>query len=587
MQAEVEPTFGSRLRSFLPVAALPNGIVVMIAIVFALIALIATSSSMAALPSTIAQFWLVVNLVPVQGDGHTIGYLPMLPAALLATVVAKRVYAQVKEKVSLADLGVLLLCVLLIPILLTLTAAAMLYDASVVYPVGVPNIALAVGMTVLLHGSAFVIGMGRRLWRAILRRFGMPMWLVDSALLGARGMAVVSAASLAVVIISLGVHYRAVLDSLDGFGSTAGVVGAIAISVLYLPNALVAAAAIMAGSEFHFGQGLFSLFGVNMVPLPPVPLLGALPAAVHPWATVLLVLMGLCVVYAVYRNIPRFLEGIVAAFFAGAITLILSVFASGTLGIYGSVGPNVWMTSGFVLAWFAVVISLAVAIVVLVSRRVGNGVSEDAGDAEKLEAAEHSDEPPVLEDAPENELVSGEAVQADAEDNVSEEEFESADEPSESIEELVEPETGDVVDAEETADEFVAESTEEDQLTEEEQELDGSNSAQPSDLEEDKELAEEPEQVSTPDSAGEQDFVEETLTLEPDTQSWHTDDFNGEDQQVDVDDQEVQSAVDAQVQQEALDEYQSIEVEQAPIAPKAKSEPPTKKRRRGGIFRRK
>lgn len=582
---EVEPTFGSRLRTFLPAAALPNGIVVMIAIVFALVALIATSSPMAALPSTIAQFWLVVNMVPVHGDGHTIGYLPMLPAALLAIVVAKRVHSLVKEKVSLADLGVLLLCVLLLPILLTLTAAAMLYDASVVYPVGVPNIALAIGMTALLHGSAFIIGMGRRLWRAIFKRFGIPQWFVESSLLASRGIAVIGAVSLAGVIISMAIHYQAVSESLAGYESTLGVIGAVVVSILYLPNAIVAAAAMLAGSEMQFGEGLFSLFGVNMVPLPPVPLLGAFPASAHPWAAALLVVMAVSIVYAVYRNVPRFGTGILAALFAGLFMLILCVFASGTLGVYGYVGPNLWMTAGFVFAWFAVVISLAVALVALISRRVAGEVANDeeyhdeaevlTDDAEALgdESSEMNDAAAASDSAEES------ATEPAPEDQVVDAELEDAVETED--EEIAGEVEGGVSTDESPVDGHHDEHLETDSTAPVEEISEGESSEMDEDLSD--EPLEKPITAAEPEAAEfDEPENEDDLHEAPQAEeSWHADVF---------DDGEVEehSVVADEVQQEALDEYESAGTEEPKTAQSTEpAKKPKKKRRRGGIFRRK
>lgn len=589
-QTDVGPTFTSRLRSFLPVAALPNGIVVMVAIVFALIALIATSSSMAALPSTIAQFWLVVNMVPVQGAGHTIGYLPMLPAALLALVVAKRVHALVKEKVSLADLGVLLLCVLLIPILLTLTAAAMLYDASVVYPVGVPNIAVAMGMTALLHGSAFVIGMGRRLWRAILRRFSMPTWLVESALLGARGIAVLGAVSLAAVIISLGIHYRAVADSLNAYDSGAGVLGVVTLSVLYLPNAIVAAIAMFAGSEFNFGEGLYSLFGVNSVPLPPVPLLGALPASAHPWAAILLVVTGICMVNAVYRNVPRLGTGLAAAIFAGVYALVLSIFGSGSLGVYGNVGPHIWMTAGFILAWCAVVNTLAVAVVALVSRRVASADADDSdyvddGLSTDKDVAEHTDELPPAADNQGDETEEDEPGAGDEEVDETHDPTAVAEETASSEVESGLDDSDNAPQSGDAAEESVPEEAEEDVHVNEEPTPENPPVEEEAESAEDGEATANTEHVLRATPATEPDSTEETVAVQSHGRAWHADAFDDADPEAVVGERESLSSVADQVQQEALEEYHGGEVEQEPVADKSASA--KRKRRRGGIFRRK
>lgn len=605
----MEPTFGSRLRAYIPVAALPSGIVVMGAIVFALIALIATSSSMAALPATIAQFWLVVNMVPVVGQEHTIGFLPMLPGVLLAWTVARRVHSVVKDRISLADLGVLLACVLLLPVLLTLTAAAMLYDASVVYPVGVPNVAVAVGITLLLHGSAFAIGMGKRLWRALFKRYSVPEWVVDSSALAVKGLVVFGIVAFAAVIISLAIHYQEVAASVSGY-STLGLIGAVVLSILYLPNAVVGAGTILAGSELAFGAGSFSLFGVNMVPLPPVPLAAALPASAHPWAVGFLVVTAIAIVYAVYRSIPRVGPALVAAVLAGLYTLILVVFASGNLGVYGFVGPSIWMTVGFITAWFALVLLLACAVVSIISRGMEKRLEEaeaaaiaedEAAEEHELdhdgEAAEHvegsqaeeavvdneeeadaSSEGDEIEDADEEIVATAGEVHVDDIDETGAADAELDDE---SAEELVVAEAGEVhddhvADTVEHNDEDHAVDLEPANVPEEpESDLASAHAVAAEQLEPSSDAdAEDMDPVAVDDA--ETGIPEEADSPEG---QWHAAEFDSE-----VEDEESEdSEYSSEVQQEALEEYESartVEEEPQPVKPQ-------KKRRRGGIFRRK
>lgn len=385
-----EPTFASRMRSYLPVALLPNGIVVGLVIVFALVALISTSSPMAAMPSVIAQAWLVFNLVPVTGVDLSIGLLPAVPAIGLIWAVSARVYRAVKDRVSIADLVVLALCVLGIPILLTLTACAMLFDASVVYPVAPPNIGIAVAHTALVHAIAMVWGMRPRLWKALARRFSVPEWFVDSAALAVVYLRNLLLASLVVYLISLAVHFRAVGESVHGF-TGAGILGLSVLTLLYLPNLAVGTMSVTSGSLVALGPGELSLFGVNLVPLPPIPALAAVPQSTSEFAIAALVVPVGVAVFSIYKNVPAFKDALVATAFVALFTLVLCYLAGGELGVYGYMGPAVWLSTALVTAWFAIVSILAACVLALMNRAPRGSEVEDY--EEPHEEEPHEEEP--------------------------------------------------------------------------------------------------------------------------------------------------------------------------------------------------
>ena len=128
----------ARIRRCLPVALIPNIVMVLVVIVVALAGLLLTSTTLTALPAAIAQLWLIIYLVPVNGGGVAVGLLPMLPAVGVVVLVARRVRRAVRDRVGIVDLMVLSVGILLLPVLLTLIAAAMLWDAGQVFDVGPP-----------------------------------------------------------------------------------------------------------------------------------------------------------------------------------------------------------------------------------------------------------------------------------------------------------------------------------------------------------------------------------------------------------------------------------------------------------------
>lgn len=354
VSAPEKTTFAASLRSLLPTVLIPNAIVLIAIIIFSLIVLIATATPMAAMPATVAETWLALNLAPVSGRGISLSLLPMLPAIGVVMLVARRVYKAVKDRISLHDLLILLCGALVIPALITLTACAMLWDASSVFDVASPNVFAAVGTVILLHACAFMIGMGTRLWRALARRYGVPSWVIDSALLAVRAVGYLLLAAFIVFLVSLAVHYRAFLESLQGY-STAGIVGVIAVSLVYLPNAVVSSLAIIVGSSLELGQGSVSLFAATLVPTPPVPVFAALPASMVPAVMAVVLVPLIAVSLALWNRVSDFLNAVTITVAAGIVTLVLSFFAGGCLGVYGYVGPLMWLTPLMVMVVVGVV----------------------------------------------------------------------------------------------------------------------------------------------------------------------------------------------------------------------------------------
>lgn len=374
----------ARLREFLPLVLIANVIIVSFLIVLALAGLLLTNSSFVALPASIAQLWLVANAAPVAGVGAELGYVPLLPAVGVIAVIAWRVYSVVKEKVSLADLAILVVCVLGVSILLTVTALAMLFDAATVLPVAVPNAAIALGRTLVVHLLAMGIGMGPRLWRALERRYVPTLPLFATFQLALKFWGYLLAVSLGLVIISLLAHVGVAADLYRQLAGPGSVAGLTALSVLYLPNIVIGMAFVLLGGEFTLADGSVSLFGSYLVPLPPLPILAAVPGSVWEFAW-LLMLIPLVIAAFVQFKYLRSAErpfrdvGIIGLWSLGISAVALAI-GVGELGGYGVVGP-LWglaLASAPVWLWGA---GLVIATVVwfLDSRET---VDEEADDDE-------------------------------------------------------------------------------------------------------------------------------------------------------------------------------------------------------------
>lgn len=351
----------------------------------ALAGLMFTETSLVALPATVAQSWLALNLVPVSGERASVGILPLAPALLFGWVMARRVYRSVKDRVSMFELQLLALCTVGIPILLTLTAAAMLYDASSVLPVKPPSLGEAIVRTLVMHLCVLGCGMGPRLWRALARRIAIPGTIVDAALFALSYLKWLALAGAATVVISLAFHWQTLSELMRHFSTPGAAAGVVTLSLLYLPNAAMFAAAVLLGSEFHISDAAVSLFSAHLVPLPPMPLFAAVPASVVPWAWVLLVIPLVIAAVLAYRRMGNTDQPIAEFVAAGGFIMLFTAIAvylgSGTLGAFGHVGSLVWLTSCLAALFLTGTSVLAV----VVHRVLGPKFEEDAADAAESE----------------------------------------------------------------------------------------------------------------------------------------------------------------------------------------------------------
>lgn len=345
----------SRLRRFLPAVLIPHGVAVLLVVVVAVAALMFSATSMVALPATIAQLWLALNMSAVSGSGAIIGVIPMVPGLLLVWAIARRVHRAVKKRVSIADLAVLTGLVLALPLSLAGIASAMLYDASAVLDVDIPPVSVMLGRVALLHLSGLVLGMGPRLWRALARRYGAPDWGVDAVALAIRFLLTYALLALLTVVLMMAVNYQAFTDTFTGYEEGSAIPALLVLSLLYLPNMVIFAMGIMVGAPLYFGDGSISLFSVLMVPLPPLPILTALPASAPPWAVILLIVPAAVAAWVCIKNPVRLIVTATAAVFAAIFFLVLGLLAGGQLGVYGYVGLNLLPAVGLLMAYLLVV----------------------------------------------------------------------------------------------------------------------------------------------------------------------------------------------------------------------------------------
>ena len=415
-------TKAGRIRRMLITAAVPNVVIVLIIMAIALGGLMLTGSPMAWWYTIVAETWMVFNLAPVSAADVHISFLPALPALILAAVVAVRVRSAVKHKVSVKDLLTLLACVLGVPVVFTIIAWLMLWDAGKVYDVSPPNLAEALLRVIVLHLAAMAAGMGWRLWRALAKRYGVPRPLVDATQIALRYLAylAIGAAAVFAVVFLANVSRQGEMMNDYPTISGLGIAGLVLLSVLYIPNAIVSTAAVLVGSEFSVGEGSVSLFSAHLVPLPPLPITGGIPASSPSWAVALLIVPLGAAIYSLYKKRPSFQDVLVATVAAAVIMLAACYLVSGDLGSYGATGPQLWTAAGLPALWMAVVgcaVAAGFAFVAWRAARTAPGAApaDEYADEPAADADEAPTEP-EREPITDPEIVDAEVVEDEPED---------------------------------------------------------------------------------------------------------------------------------------------------------------------------
>lgn len=423
-------TRAGRIRRMLITAAVPNVVIVLIIMAIALGGLMLAGSPMAWWYTIVAESWMVFNLAPVSAAEVHMSFLPALPALILAAVVAVRVRNAVKHKISVKDLLILLSCVLGVPVVFTIIAWLMLWDAGKVYDVSPPNLAQALLRVIVLHLAAMAAGMGSRLWRALAKRYGVPRQIVDATQIALRylGYLAIGAAVVFAVVFLLNISRQG--EMMDEYPTVSGlgVAGLVLVSLLYIPNAIVSTAAVVVGSEFSIGEGSVSLFSAHLVPLPPLPITGGIPASAPSWAVVLLVVPLGAAIYALYKKRPSFQDVLVATVASAVVMFIACYLVSGDLGYYGATGPILWTAAGLTALWMAVVGSAVAAGFAFVAWRAARTArvtapdtpDSDAAEDDAPEAAAETDETPVepeREPITDPEIVDAEVVENEPDDS--------------------------------------------------------------------------------------------------------------------------------------------------------------------------
>ncbi|GAC48899.1 hypothetical protein GOACH_07_01850 [Gordonia aichiensis NBRC 108223] len=363
-------------------------VTLMVLVVCVLAVLLMSGGDVSGIASVISACWLAIHQVPLTMNGVTLGVLPMLPTLLVAAGTAGFASSASRVGRSPSEVAAIAAAAVGGPLVITAMALAVLMDGSADMPVTAPNALLAFGCTIALHGLATAAGVAWRRRRDLAAQTSVTAADRRGFRFGLLAAVALLAAGSLLVLVRLLLSFSEVGHLIAGGYRFDGYLGLTVLSILYLPNAIVGATAVLVGADVHIGAMSVDLLSVRTGPMPPVPLLAALPDADHG----MLGIVGFAVPVAVAGYVGwrcRSLDPIahvravgVAGAVAASIVVLLAWPAGGRLGEIGETGVNAAAAGVFTLGWI-VVVGLIVALIYgcLPSTRRA-----------RLEAAPHLDE---------------------------------------------------------------------------------------------------------------------------------------------------------------------------------------------------
>ena len=402
------PAGTRQARELLRVAFGPSLVALVVIAAVVLSQLLIANSDMTGASGAIASMWLGVHQVPVSIAGSALGVMPLLPVMAMVYGTARTTAAAVTSTSWFVTRWVIA-SALGGPILIAAVCLAVIHDAaSVLTELQTPDASRAFASVLTVHLIGAGLGVGSRVGRRLLRSTPLPAWLPDAFRAAGAGVLALMALSAAVVSGSLIVHWSTMHDLYSITDSMFGQLSLTVLSVLYLPNIVVGAAAVAVGSSAHIGLATFSAFTVLGGDVPALPVLAAVPTPpLGPvWVALLIVAAAAAVALGqqcARRPLPplqALAKVVVAAVVGAAVMALLGYAGGGALGNFGDVGVDQTTFGPAVFIWFAGIGALTVAMAGGFQRRVRRPVVAEVDDAEpEREPDLESATEPVFDDA--------------------------------------------------------------------------------------------------------------------------------------------------------------------------------------------
>ncbi len=362
------------LGPVLAVAAVLTAVVLVLAV--------AGDAALAGVPAVVASLWLAAHGATLDVDGTRLGVLPLVPVLGLVLLTWRSVVgfaiprgagagagaSTVRGRAALPVLGAAVAGPLLVGVL----AVVVLATGAGGLPVAPASVVGTLVQVVGVHLLGAVLGLVRPSGTWVRVRRALPRWartglaqvpVVGLALLGAGGLLVLVA-----LVLSAGTFGRLVHSG----GGVAGGAGLVLLSLAYLPNAVVGAVSVLVGPGAVVGHATVTPFGAVGAPVPPLPLLAALPEGSGSWwwpvllvvpAAVAVVLGLRCSRSGLGRDDALRAVGVTAVAL-GLLVAVLGRQAGGALGggAFTPVGVPVLALATATVGWFAVLGCAAVLV---------------------------------------------------------------------------------------------------------------------------------------------------------------------------------------------------------------------------------
>lgn len=366
-----------------------------------LVQLVVANSDLTGTFGAVASIWLAVHLVPMSIAGQQIGVLPLVPAAAMVWATARTVARITPARGSWFVIRWIVASALGGPLLIAAVCLAVIHDAaSVINVLQTPNALSAFCLVLVIHGLGVLIGVGPRLAPRALDRFGLPGWLTDTVRPAVIGVLTLLALSGAVVAGSLVVHWGTMHELFGITDSFFGQLSLALLSLLYLPNVVVGAAAVAVGSSAHIGFATFSAFTVFGGDIPALPVLAAAPTPPLGPVWVALLIVGAASGVALgqqcaLKPAPLPIAGAklaIASALAAVILAVLGFAGGGQLGNFGMVGVDQTTFAPGVFIWFFIIGAMTVA--------MAGGISARPRKAASVTPVAEDDEPIIEDDEP-------------------------------------------------------------------------------------------------------------------------------------------------------------------------------------------
>ena len=356
----------------------PSLVALVVIAAVTLVQLVVANSDLTGTLGAVASLWLAVHLVPVSIAGQQLAALPLVPAGLMVWATARGTAQVTPPRGSWFVIRWIVASAVGGPLLIAAVALAVVHDAaSVIAELQTPNALRAFAGVLAVQGLGALIGVGSRIGTRAWDGMGVPRWVNDAVRPALIGVATLLTLSSAVVALSLLVHWSTMQDLFGITDSFFGQLSLTILSVLYLPNVVLGAAAIAVGSSAHIGFATFSAFTVFGGDIPALPILAAAPTPPLGPIWVALLIIGAVSGVAIGQQCARhplpfglaFAKLAVASLIGSVVLALLAWAGSGQLGNFGHVGVDQVTFGPWVFFWFFAIGGLTVVMAGGVSQR--------------------------------------------------------------------------------------------------------------------------------------------------------------------------------------------------------------------------